>query len=45
MAAFDFFVDAYVVKWDKAVAKLAKDRDAALFHEARPRIHIASQAT
>ncbi len=29
-AAFDFFVDAYGVKWDKAVAKLAKDRDALL---------------
>ena len=29
-AAFDFFVDAYGVKWDKAVAKLTKDRDALL---------------
>lgn len=28
MAAFDFFVDAYGVKWDKAVVKLVKDRDA-----------------
>jgi len=28
--AFDFFVDAYGVKWDKAVAKLVKDRDALL---------------
>ena len=29
-AAFDFFVKAYGVKWDKAVAKLVKDRDALL---------------
>ena len=29
-AAFDFFVEAYGVKWDKAVAKLVKDRDALL---------------
>ncbi|WP_425098683.1 IS256 family transposase [Tropicibacter sp. S64] len=29
-AAFDFFVDAYGVKWDKAVAKLVKDQDALL---------------
>ncbi|CUH39286.1 Transposase [Jannaschia seosinensis] len=29
-AAFDFFVDAYGVKWDKAAAKLVKDRDALL---------------
>ncbi len=28
--AFDFFVEAYGVKWDKAVAKLVKDRDALL---------------
>jgi len=28
--AFDFFVEAYGVKWDKAVAKLAKDRDTLL---------------
>ncbi len=28
--AFDFFVETYGVKWDKAVAKLAKDRDALL---------------
>jgi transposase-like protein len=28
--AFDFFVEAYGVKWDKAVAKLTKDRDALL---------------
>ncbi|CUH39613.1 Transposase [Jannaschia seosinensis] len=27
-AAFDFFVDACGVKWDKAAAKLVKDRDA-----------------
>lgn len=25
--AFDFFVETYGVKWDKAVAKLVKDRD------------------
>ena len=29
-AAFDFFVETYGVKYDKAVAKLAKDRDALL---------------
>ena len=29
-AAFDFFVETYGVKWDKAVAKLVKDRDALL---------------
>ncbi|MBY4638694.1 IS256 family transposase [Gluconacetobacter entanii] len=29
-AAFGFFVDAYGAKWDKAVAKLVKDRDALL---------------
>ncbi|SPJ26513.1 IS256 family transposase [Palleronia abyssalis] len=29
-AAFDHFVEVYGVKWDKAVAKLAKDRDALL---------------
>lgn len=29
-AAFDFFVETYGVKWDKAVAKLAKDRDVLL---------------
>ena len=29
-AAFDFFVDAYGVKWDKAVAKLVRDRDTLL---------------
>ena len=29
-AAFDFLVEAYGVKWDKAVAKLVKDRDALL---------------
>lgn len=28
--AFDFFVETYGVKWDKAVAKLVKDRDALL---------------
>jgi len=28
--AFDFFKEAYGVKWDKAVAKLVKDRDALL---------------
>ena len=28
--AFDFFVGTYGVKWDKAVAKLVKDRDALL---------------
>ena len=28
--AFNFFVEAYGVKWDKAVAKLVKDRDALL---------------
>ena len=28
--AFDFFVGTYSVKWDKAVAKLVKDRDALL---------------
>ena len=29
-AAFDFFVETYGVKWEKAVAKLVKDRDALL---------------
>ena len=29
-AAFDFYVEAYGVKWDKPVAKLIKDRDALL---------------
>ena len=29
-AAFDFFNETYGVKWDKAVAKLVKDRDALL---------------
>ncbi len=29
-AAFGFFVEAYGVKWDKAAAKLVKDRDALL---------------
>ncbi len=29
-AAFDFFVETYGVKWDKAVVKLVKDRDALL---------------
>ncbi len=29
-AAFDFFVETYGVKWDKAVAKRVKDRDALL---------------
>lgn len=29
-AAFDFFVETYGVKWDKAVAKLVKHRDALL---------------
>lgn len=29
-AAFDFFVETYGVKWDKAVPKLVKDRDALL---------------
>ncbi|MBK1635785.1 IS256 family transposase [Rhodovulum adriaticum] len=28
--AFDFFVETYGVKWDKAAAKLVKDRDALL---------------
>jgi len=28
--AFDFFVETYGVKWDKAVAKLVKDRDGLL---------------
>jgi putative transposase len=28
--AFDFFVEAYGAKWDKAVARLVKDRDALL---------------
>jgi putative transposase len=28
--AFDFFVASYGVKWDKATAKLVKDRDALL---------------
>jgi len=28
--AFDFFAETYGVKWDKAVAKLVKDRDALL---------------
>lgn len=28
--AFDFFVETYGVKWDKAVAKLVKDRDVLL---------------
>lgn len=33
-AAFDFFVETYVVKWDKAVTKLGKDRDLLLtFYE------------
>ena len=33
-AAFDFFVETYGVKWDKAVPKLLKDRDALLtFYE------------
>jgi len=27
-AAFDFFVETYGVKYDKAVAKLVKDREA-----------------
>ena len=32
--AFDFVVETYGVKWDKAVAKLVKDRDALLtFYE------------
>lgn len=26
-AAFDFFVETCGVKWDKAIAKLVKDRD------------------
>jgi putative transposase len=29
-AAFDFFVETYGVKWDRAVAKLVKDREALL---------------
>lgn len=29
-AAFEFFVETYGVKWEKAVAKLVKDRDALL---------------
>jgi len=29
-AAFDFFIETYGVKWDKAAAKLVKDRDALL---------------
>ena len=29
-AAFDFFIETYGVKWDKAVTKLVKDRDALL---------------
>ncbi len=29
-AAFDYFVETYGVKWDKAVAKLVKDRDGLL---------------
>ena len=29
-SAFDFFVETYGVKWDKAVAKLVKDRDVLL---------------
>ena len=33
-AAFNFFIKTYGVKWDKAVAKLVKDRDALLsFHD------------
>lgn len=33
-AAFDFFVETYGVKYDRAVAKLAKDRDALpTFHD------------
>ena len=28
-AAFDFFVETYGVKWDKAVAKLVKERGCA----------------
>ena len=38
-AAFDFFVDAYGVKWDKAGAKLAKDRDALLIFYDFPAEH------
>ena len=36
-AAFDFFVETYGVKYDKAVAKLVKDRDVLLaFYDFRP---------
>ena len=38
-AAFDFFVDTYGVKWDKAVAKLVKDRDALLTYYDFPAEH------
>ena len=44
--AFDFFVATYGVKWDKAVAKLLKDRDALLTFYDYPaeRSHDRSQA-
>ena len=38
-AAFDLFVDTYGVKYEKAVAKLVKDRDELLaFYDFRPSI-------
>jgi len=38
-AAFNFFVETYGVKWDKAVAKLVKDRDALLTFYGYPAEH------
>lgn len=38
-AAFDFFVESYGVKWDKAVTKLAKDQDALLTFYNHPTKH------
>lgn len=36
-AAFDFFIETYGVKYEKALAKLIKDRDALLaFYRLRP---------
>ena len=38
-AAFDFSKEAYGVKWDKAVAKLIKDRDALFVYNYFPVAH------
>src|SRR6056297_3488021 len=38
-AAFDFFVETYGVKWDKAVTKLVKDREALLTYYDYPAEH------